>query len=140
MPNLLDMLNNLGTESESESKPEGEDGNEDLAPTPSSSPVEGFFNGNPLLASSLLLAIPLWIEEVRPLDWKERIRRAHVNSFIVAAKGDILMFGGGKKGQVAEVFNATAEGIAILSFVPGGVKIFGMHFEADPPKVIEDSP
>ena len=117
MPNLLDMLNALGEPE----KPE-----EDLAHAPS--PTRDPFRENPHLAMMLMMAVPLWIERVRGLDWPERARRAHQHSALIAYKGDILMFGGGKKGEVAEVFNATAEAIAILSFVPGGVTIFGMKF------------
>jgi hypothetical protein len=33
-------------------------------------------------------------------------------------------------GESAKAFNALARGIAALSFAPGGVTTFGMHFEA----------
>jgi hypothetical protein len=33
-------------------------------------------------------------------------------------------------GDSARAFNAAAKGIAALAFVPGGITIFGMHFEA----------
>ncbi len=37
-----------------------------------------------------------------------------------------------KPGQSAESFNALAEALAILAFVPGGVDFGQMHFEAPP--------
>lgn len=49
---------------------------------------------------------------------------------VLAAKGDILLFGGGKKGEQADLFNRTAHAISVLAFVPGGITIFGEHWEA----------
>ena len=46
---------------------------------------------------------------------------------------DILLCGGGKPGECADLFNRTAHAIAVLAFVPGGVTIFGATFEANPP-------
>jgi len=43
--------------------------------------------------------------------------------------GDILLHGGGKKGECADLFNRTAHAIAVLSFAPGGVELFGTKFE-----------
>ena len=44
--------------------------------------------------------------------------------------GEALVAGGGQEGQVAAGFNALAEGLAILAFVPGGVRLFGSHWDA----------
>jgi hypothetical protein len=49
---------------------------------------------------------------------------------LLASKGDILQFGSKKKGEAAEIFNRVAEAIAIMSFCPGGVTLFGEHWEA----------
>jgi hypothetical protein len=41
------------------------------------------------------------------------------------------------KGETAKQFNKTALAIAVLSFQPGGIEIFGLHFEEslpEPPK------
>jgi len=40
-------------------------------------------------------------------------------------RGDILLYGGGNKGECANIFNQVANAIAIMSFLPGGIKIFG---------------
>lgn len=45
-------------------------------------------------------------------------------------RGDLLLFGSQKKGESADLANKLAHGIAVLAFAPGGVDIFGMHFEA----------
>ena len=49
---------------------------------------------------------------------------------LLGEKGDILLYGGGKKDEVAIIFNELAEAIAMLSFLPGGIEIFGSHWES----------
>ena len=61
----------------------------------------------------------------------EDMQKAQETSQILGERGDILLFGGGKKGECAEIFNRTAHAIAVLAFVPGGVEIFGSRFEAN---------
>ena len=62
--------------------------------------------------------------------WDEIKKIAEDASQMIAEHGDNILFKAKKKGESAKAFNALAKGIAALSFVPGGVKIFGMHFES----------
>ncbi len=87
-------------------------------------------DGEAALAGMLAVAVPLWIENVRDMPWKEKLERARECSQIVAEKGDVILYKSKKKGETAAAFNALAEGVAILAFAPGGVTVFGMHFEA----------
>ena len=48
----------------------------------------------------------------------------------LAEKGDILLYGGGKKGEPADLFNELARAVAVLSFCPGGLDLLGEHYEA----------
>lgn len=82
------------------------------------------------LLTALQAAVPLWIEDLRKLTADQRVALGHELAQVVAYKGDILQFGSKKKGQVAEVFNATARGLAALAFQPGGVTWCGIHWEA----------
>jgi hypothetical protein len=53
-------------------------------------------------------------------------------SAVLGERGDVLLFGAGKKGkkgEVAEIFNGLARALAVLSFFPGGVTLFGSHWE-----------
>ena len=50
-------------------------------------------------------------------------------SQLLGEKGDLLMFKGKKAGESAEVFNQVVRGIAILAFAPGGITIFGEHYD-----------
>jgi len=82
------------------------------------------------MQGSLSVAVPLWIERLRGLSWEERQARVVDVPKLLGEKGDVLLFGGGKKGEAGELFNRFAEGIAVLAFMPGGVDVFGCHFEA----------
>lgn len=82
----------------------------------------------PRLLMALSSAVPLWAHSMN--GWTpERIfdrSRLEVISSVIAEKGDVLQFGG--KG-CAEAFNHFAEGIARLSYCPGGVRFCGIRWE-----------
>lgn len=80
-----------------------------------------------LLKISLSTAVPLWAYQLRQQPREYLSRRSGECAEIVACEGDCLMYR--TKDRTARAFNALAEGIAILSFCPGGVRLFGLHFE-----------
>ncbi len=84
-----------------------------------------------LLATTLSASVPLWIEELKRRPWAYVSERARACGQVVAEKGDVIQFKG--KGT-AEAFNALAEGLACLSFAPGGVRFMDMHFVAQHPE------
>lgn len=87
----------------------------------------------------LKIAVPLYIAEFKACGGptSEDMQEASALSQVLGERGDILLFGGGKKakkGQISEcadMFNKTAKAIAMLSFVPGGIEIFGLRFGDD---------
>jgi hypothetical protein len=84
------------------------------------------------LSDMMQVAVPLWIERMRAKggpDAEDR-KKAQETSGILGERGDILLCGGGKKGEASDQFNRTAHAVAVLAFCPGGVTIFGSHFEA----------
>lgn len=83
-----------------------------------------------LLATALSSAVPLWIEQLRSRDWAYIEQRAKVCSQEIAEHGDNILYRSRKKGETATAFNRLAEGVACLAFAPGGVTIFGQHFDA----------
>lgn len=85
-----------------------------------------------LLSTTLALAVPLWIERLKPKPWSELAAKAQEAADVVASKGDIIQFKSKKKGETAAAFNALAEGLAILAFAPGGVRFLDLHFQATP--------
>ncbi len=85
-----------------------------------------------LLRLSLMTAVPMWQMDIRGWSAEKRAERSGICSQVIAEKGDIIQFRAKKKGATADAFNRMAEGVALLSFAPGGVRIFGMHFEANP--------
>ena len=87
---------------------------------------------NDHLSIAMSAAIPLHIMQIqeRGGPTEEDMKKAQATSDKLGEHGDILLFGGGKKGERADLFNRTAHAIAVLAFVPGGINIFGSHFES----------
>lgn len=82
-----------------------------------------------LLTTSLLAAVPLHYHEMGlPETLPRFMPECGKMADLLATKGDVLQFGGGKKGEAAQAFNALARGIAILSALPGGVDLFGLKW------------
>lgn len=88
-------------------------------------------NTRELMTATLQVAVPLWIEQLRPLTPEQRLARAGELADIVAEHGDIILYRGSKKGETAKAFNALAEGLAIGAYQPGGVTFMGEHFCTD---------
>ena len=86
-----------------------------------------------LLSETMRFAIPLHIEllKERGGPTADDMAKAQGTSKILGERGDILLHGGGKKGECAEIFNRTAHAIAVLAFAPGGVEVFGTRFDAN---------
>lgn len=89
------------------------------------------------LGIALDAAVALRLELLLLLDAGEfarRFERGRLQELAetVAAHGDYLMFRstGKQQGTSARVFNAVAEGLALLAFAPGGVTLFGRHWQA----------
>jgi hypothetical protein len=89
-------------------------------------------DSDPVLLAMLELAVPAWIDRVRPLSWPERKARANACLAIIGY-GDnlesIACLTTGVKGG-AQAFNAVAEALAIGALQPGGVTWCGLHWEA----------
>lgn len=87
-----------------------------------------------LLSMALSAAVPLWIAEIRQrhtaADWPVLQDRARECGDVVASRGDNVLYASKKNGESAAAFNRLAEGVAIGAFVPGGITVFGQHFEA----------
>lgn len=91
----------------------------------------GEWGARPLM-TALSAAVPLRILELRQRggpsssDWESACDFADT----LAEKADRLLFRSSKKGETAELFNRLAAAIAVLSYAPGGVSVFGLHFES----------
>jgi hypothetical protein len=87
-----------------------------------------------LLHASLEASVFLRIPEIKKLGHDEWWRRLQENReewlHQICEKGDVLQYGGGKKGEAAAAFNALAAALAHLAFVPGGVKFDGRRYVA----------
>ncbi len=83
-----------------------------------------------LLKTTLSVAVPLWIGRLRSKPMGYILERAQACGQEIAEHGDLILFRSKKKGQTAEAFNRLAEGLACMSFVPGGVMFLGVRWEA----------
>lgn len=96
------------------------------------------FAGPAALPIALEAAVPLWILELQRMSEVERDRVrmiwAREGADDIAFRGDVLQYGGGKRGDAAKAFNHLARGLAVLAFQPGGVDFAGLHFEATKPE------
>jgi hypothetical protein len=81
---------------------------------------------------ALSVAIPLRVYDIyeRGQITKEEIEAARAFGKTLAAKGDVLLYGSKKKGEVADLFNRLAESMAIMAFAPGGVPFGEQTFDA----------
>jgi hypothetical protein len=82
---------------------------------------------NDILNISLSAAVPLRMLEVADWSFERRADAAAECSAVIAAHGDDLMYGGK---HCADAFNKLALGIACAAHQPGGITIFGAHWEA----------
>lgn len=85
-----------------------------------------------LLVMTLQVAVPLRIMRIKERGGPTSADFEAVANISqqLAERGDVLLFGGGKKDEVANLFNGLAETIALLAFSPGGIHLFGQHWEA----------
>ena len=81
-----------------------------------------------MLSDSISAAVPLWISELEALGGPDDsdLRQACEVAGVLAERGEGLIFGGA---GAAGLFNRFARAIAVLAFTPGGVTVFGRHYE-----------
>ena len=87
--------------------------------------------GHDALLIALEAAVPLHIIELQDRTPEQRVAIAQRSADEVACHGDTLQFGGGKRGDVAAVFNHLARGLAAGAFAPGGITFAGHHWCTD---------
>jgi hypothetical protein len=86
-----------------------------------------------LLKTMLPMAVTLEIMRLKGAPWEKIQDMAQGHAQFIAEHGDNLLFLGPKKGDTSKAFTKFVQGVAALSFVPGGVTIFGQHYEATHP-------
>jgi hypothetical protein len=89
-----------------------------------------------LLKSMLPMAVMLKTADLKKRPWREIQAIATEASQFIGEHGDNILFMGPKKGDTAKAFNMLAAGVSALSFAPGGVTLFGLHFEATHPDAL----
>lgn len=87
---------------------------------------------DPLLATSLAAAVPLWAAQFCKEPLREVLDPKVIESVLarIQGAGEAILYR--VPGKTADGFNALAEGIARLAFMPGGVTAFGLRFRYEP--------
>ena len=83
-----------------------------------------------LLQATLSVAVPMRIAELRHKPLAEILdpeALSYIQARLGEAREEVLY--GGRCGAAG--FNALADGLARLAFLPGGIDVFGMHFNAE---------
>ena len=85
-----------------------------------------------LLSSALSVTVPLYLAEFQQRGGIIKKDIDRVQSYLkdLTEHGDDLYFRSQKQGETAARFDQVAEIIAVLAFSPGGITIFGLHFDA----------
>lgn len=82
------------------------------------------------LPDFLALVVPFKIIELKrrggPSD--EELGQAREFADTLGEKGDIILYRSERKGETAQLFNQLARTIAVGSFLPGGICIFGDRY------------
>ncbi len=79
----------------------------------------------------LATAVPLWILQLQNLDdavFRVTWRRWLVQAEASGVFAESALFASGKESRPATAFNAMAQAIAALSFLPGGCRLFGQEW------------
>lgn len=90
-------------------------------------------NAGGLLPIHLSAAVPLLVAELRLRGGPDEADYAIIQETgrELAAKGDRLLYPCGKRGEAADLLRKLAYAITVLSFLPGGVTVFGQHWETE---------
>jgi hypothetical protein len=85
------------------------------------------------IASMLEIAVPLWVERWQRTSWLAVRDATPRLVLMIAEHGDVILYRSPTRGDTTQAFNALAEAVAILSFAPGGVRVFGHRWESQHP-------
>ena len=83
-----------------------------------------------LLRIMLPMAVMLYVRGFESAEPADVFRHVDGVAERLCTRGDVLLYGSKIKGEAAELFNLLAKAVAALAFVPGGVTVFGTHYEA----------
>lgn len=81
-----------------------------------------------LMKLHLSMCVPLRIDELRTMRFplEDHLARIRPYALDIAEYGDQLLFRGKR---TTELMNKVVDALAVMAFLPGGVTLFGLHFE-----------
>lgn len=95
---------------------------------------------NSILPDTLELAVMLRVPELhrQPFAdvWAQLAAICGTFPTLLGSKGDLLLYGSKKKGEVADLFNKTAHAVSLMAVaVPGGTTLFDRTFNHPHPEL-----
>lgn len=81
--------------------------------------------------------MPLRVAELSGTPLNTLLAEGPALARVVAESGDVLQFRGSRKGAAAEAFNALARALAILSFLPDGVRFCELRIKSVHPDEVD---
>lgn len=81
-----------------------------------------------LLGIMLGVAVPMWIHEIRNWSPQRRVEAAERCTDLTTAADVVLESSRKEAGTTAKTFNAVAQGLACLAYLPGGATLLGQHW------------
>lgn len=96
---------------------------------------KGSVEKDSLLSIFLLYSVTLQIAELQRAGGPSDADRERAAAFasVLGPSGDNLLFRSEQPGRTADLANELAFAVAVLAFQPGGIEVFGRHFEAKTP-------
>lgn len=88
---------------------------------------------NPALLPCLELAVTIEIDHLKQIPWAQVVKLGRAQADVIASKGDMILYRSKKQGETAKAFASLAKAVAVVTFLPGGVKVFGLTFKAEHP-------
>lgn len=83
-----------------------------------------------LIQLTLATAVPFAIDDLKRIGGPTDGHFGEASAFAtrLGAEGDTLLYR--TKGKTARMMDRLCEVVAVLAFCPGGISLFGLHFEA----------
>ncbi len=89
-----------------------------------------WFNHPLIIALDAAVPLRILLYQQRGGPTTEDWERVQAFAPILAEHGDNLLYVSKTRDATSRIFNSLADAIATLAFCPGGVKLFGRHWEA----------
>lgn len=90
-----------------------------------------------LLVWSLSAAVPVWALRLSQTPLRRLLAEGPALARTIAESAEVLQLGSSQDGAATDAFDALARAVAVLSFLPDGVKFCGARFRSVHPDAVD---